>query len=118
MSISCSGALSLSPIQAVLVFAGIPLAVVVLVAGLVYASGARRAKRYRPNRPSDSFEFTPVWLLASPTEQGPADGHGGAQAEGGAAGHGATALTAGASSSTADTAKAGHGDTGGASDRW
>jgi hypothetical protein len=38
------------------------LGVILLIYALVYASGARRAKRYRPGRP---FDFTPVWYLAS-----------------------------------------------------
>ncbi|MBX6722860.1 MAG: hypothetical protein IRY92_06470 [Dactylosporangium sp.] len=39
------------------------LAVVLLIAALVFASSARHSKRYRPGRP---FEFRPVWFLAAP----------------------------------------------------
>jgi hypothetical protein len=55
----------LSIIQTVLIFAGVPLAVILLVTGAVYAGGARRSKRYRPGRP---FEFTPVWFLSAPEQ--------------------------------------------------
>jgi hypothetical protein len=55
----------LSIIETTLVFAGVPAAVILLVAGAVYAGGSRRSKRYRPGRP---FEFTPVWFLAAPAD--------------------------------------------------
>jgi hypothetical protein len=58
----------LSIIETLAVFAGIPLAVVAVVVGLVYAgaptSGGRSTdRRYRPGRP---FEFAPVWFLSAP----------------------------------------------------
>ena len=46
-----------------MIFAGIPALVIVLIAGAVYAGGARHNRRYRPGRP---FEFTPVWFLSAP----------------------------------------------------
>src|SRR5690242_10567950 len=49
--------------ETVLVFAGIPVAVALAIAGLVYSGSARRARRYRPGRP---FEFRPVWFLSAP----------------------------------------------------
>jgi hypothetical protein len=50
--------------QTVLVFAGIPIAVVAVVYGLVYGmSGRQNSKRYRPGRP---FTFAPVWFLSAP----------------------------------------------------
>ncbi|WP_432831206.1 aa3-type cytochrome oxidase subunit CtaJ [Dactylosporangium sp. CA-092794] len=55
----------MSIIETTLIFAGIPAAVILLIAGAVYAGGSRRSKRYRPGRP---FEFTPVWFLAAPEE--------------------------------------------------
>jgi hypothetical protein len=55
----------LSIIETTLIFAGIPAAVILLIAGAVYAGGSRRSKRYRPGRP---FEFTPVWFLAAPEQ--------------------------------------------------
>ena len=50
-------------IETVLVFVGIPAAVIAVVAGLVYGASARRGKRYRPGRP---FQYTAVWFLSSP----------------------------------------------------
>ena len=49
----------------VLVYAGIPVAVIALVASLVTAGSdrTRRARRYRPGRP---YDFQPIWFLASP----------------------------------------------------
>jgi hypothetical protein len=41
------------------------LAVILVIAGLVYGGSARRGKRYRPGRP---FEFRPVWFLSSPEQ--------------------------------------------------
>jgi hypothetical protein len=55
----------LSIIETTLIFAGIPLAVILLIAGAVYAGGSRRSRRYRPGRP---FEFTPVWFLSAPEQ--------------------------------------------------
>ncbi|GAA0729282.1 hypothetical protein Drose_32480 [Dactylosporangium roseum] len=56
----------MSIIETTLIFAGIPVAVIVLIAGAVYAGGgSRRSKRYRPGRP---FEFTPVWFLSAPEQ--------------------------------------------------
>lgn len=53
--------------ETLLVFGGIPLAVILLVTGWAFAANARSAPRYRPGRP---FTFTPVWYLAeaSPDE--------------------------------------------------
>jgi hypothetical protein len=55
----------LSIIETTLIFAGIPAAVILLIAGAVYAGGSRRSKRYRPGRP---FDFTPVWFLSAPEQ--------------------------------------------------
>ncbi len=54
--------------QDLLIFVGIPLAVIVIIFALVYASGSRGAKRYRPGRP---YHFAPVWFLAKPESDGP-----------------------------------------------
>ena len=51
--------------ETVLIFVGIPAAVIATVYGLVYAGSARRGKRYRPGRP---FEFRPVWFLSAPEQ--------------------------------------------------
>ncbi|GAA2390849.1 hypothetical protein [Dactylosporangium salmoneum] len=55
----------MSIIETTLIFAGIPAAVILIIAGAVYAGGSRRSKRYRPGRP---FEFTPVWFLSAPEQ--------------------------------------------------
>jgi hypothetical protein len=100
---------SLSIIETLVVFAGIPLAVVAVITGLTFAGGARsNDRRYRPGRP---FEFTPVWFLSAPETH--AQAAGAAQPE--VTGANRMALT------KADTAAASGtvGDvTGGASDRW
>jgi hypothetical protein len=50
-------------LETVLIFVGIPLAVIALVAALLFVGSARRNsdRRYRPGRP---FDFEPVWFLA------------------------------------------------------
>jgi hypothetical protein len=48
-------------LETVAIFAGIPVAVIAAIVGLVYGGNARRSRRYRPGRP---FEFAPVWFLA------------------------------------------------------
>ncbi len=53
--------------ETLLIFGGIPLAVIAVVSGWAFAANARSAPRYRPGRP---FTFTPVWYLAdAPPEQ-------------------------------------------------
>ncbi|NLU80801.1 hypothetical protein HCA58_21045 [Micromonospora sp. HNM0581] len=93
-----------------LVFAGIPAAIVLVVAGLVYAGSQGRgggAKRYRPGRP---FDFTPVWFLGRPEEL--ADSAGTALSVGAQA----PALTSRTQEQAGAEAPAA--GTGGASDRW
>ena len=54
----------MSPIQTALVFAGIPLAVIVLVVLGVYGKSLlRQPNRYRPGRP---WNFTPAWYVPHP----------------------------------------------------
>jgi hypothetical protein len=115
--------LSVSIIETVLIFGGIPAAVIAVVYGLVYAGGSRQDKRYRPGRP---FDFTPVWLLSAPERQLAR----GAQAL--PAGGSRSALPAGAGGPVAagsvvaapvaaqwpPTDEAAQHVTGGASDRW
>jgi hypothetical protein len=55
----------LSVTSTVLIYFGIPVLIVLVIAALTFAGGARSAPRYRPGRP---FEFTPVWFLSSPEE--------------------------------------------------
>lgn len=53
-------------LEAVLIYVGIPLAVVLIIVGLVYGpSGGSKSRRYRPGRP---FNFAPVWFLSRPEE--------------------------------------------------
>ena len=99
----------MSIIETLVVFAGIPLAVVAVIFGLVYAGGGRSDRRYRPGRP---FEFAPVWFLSAPE----AHGDGPAASDGHAAVNGANRMAL-----TKSEAPSGEpvGDvTGGASDRW
>jgi len=98
---------AVSILQTVLVFVGIPAAVVVVITGLVYARSSRPGKRYRPGRP---FDFTPVWFLSAPEPMSGVDGR--------AALPGARRAELTAGETAADSAVAAHGDTGGASDRW
>lgn len=104
------GALGLSVTETLVVFVGIPVAAVLLIAALA-AAGSRGsgggAKRYRPGRP---FDFTPVWFLGRPEQL--ADSAGTALA----AGAQAPALTSRKQEQAGREAPAG--GTGGASDRW
>jgi hypothetical protein len=107
--------------QTVLVFAGIPIAVVAVVYALVYAtSGRRNSKRYRPGRP---FTFAPVWFLSAPerlngsASSKPALTSAGHHAELPAGSTPAGPLLAQAADAPANQ-PAPHGETGGASDSW
>jgi hypothetical protein len=107
--------------QTVLVFAGIPIAVVAVVFALVYStSGRRTSKRYRPGRP---FTFAPVWFLSAPDRHNgaatsqPALTSGGHHAELPAGATPAGPLLAQAADAPANQPAA-HGETGGASDSW
>jgi len=98
----------LSVTSTVLIYIGIPVLIVLVIAGLSFAGGGRSAPRYRPGRP---FEFTPVWFLSSPEEL--------ARRTGAAAlpsGAQPAALTGGETRTTGAPAAAD--GTGGASDRW
>lgn len=100
--------------ETVLTFVVIPAAVVLVIAGLAYARGARRAsKRYRPGRP---FEFAPVWFLSAPEKLSAATG----SAELASGPH--REALAGAIEPPAGQRPEGEraiqGTTGGASDRW
>ncbi|WP_433494068.1 aa3-type cytochrome oxidase subunit CtaJ [Micromonospora sp. CA-248089] len=100
----------MSVTETLVVFVGIPVAAVLLIAALA-AAGSRGsgggAKRYRPGRP---FDFTPVWFLGRPEQL--ADSAGTALA----AGAQAPALTSRKQEQAGREAPAG--GTGGASDRW
>ena len=100
----------MSIIETLGVFAGIPLAVVVVIMGLVYAGGGRsNDRRYRPGRP---YDFAPVWFLSAPASQNDhvaADG-----ARPAVTGANRMALTKADTASGEPVADV----TGGASDRW
>ena len=98
----------MSIIETLVVFVGIPLAVVAVVYGLVYAgSGRSNDRRYRPGRP---FEFAPVWFLSAPGSESAATPNGHAPIEG--ASRMALAKSEGSSGEPLGDV------TGGASDRW
>ena len=94
--------------QTLLVFVGIPVAVALIVTGLVFSGGRRHNRRYRPGRP---YDFAPVWYLSAPehvTAPGPAMiEQGGSHIR--TRTDGAPDLWPG---------EGPHGQTGGASDRW
>jgi hypothetical protein len=99
----------LSISSTVLVFVGIPAAVIAVVAALVSAGSdrTRRTRRYRPGRP---YDFQPIWFLASPERVS-----GGAAALTGA--HGREAIE-GPVLEDSTGARVLPGSTGGASDSW
>lgn len=80
-----------------LILIGIALAVALVLAGLVFAGGGRRSKRYRPGRP---FTFMPVWFLSAPEEQSRAG------------------IVRALRAATLGSRPTGPRETGGASDRW
>ena len=99
--------------ETVLIFAGIPAAVILVVYAAVYSTTARRGdKRYRPGRP---FRFAPVWFVSQSGVSAPA---GSAAAL--PSGHAPTALPSGTkvAGKPAQSPTAQHGDVGGASDSW
>jgi hypothetical protein len=97
--------LILSIAQTVLIFVGVPLAVIALVAAIVFAGGDKnRAKRYRPGRP---YDFAPVWFTSSAKPVGPDGGH-----------DERAALAAARPQAALPAATTAPGVTGGASDSW
>jgi hypothetical protein len=101
------GALILQLEQTLLYFVGIPLAVIAIVAGIIYAGGRKSTKRYRPGRP---YEYAPVWFTSA-AKPSDADEHpDGTRAE--LPGSQTKAISA------AVVAVSAPGVTGGASDRW
>lgn len=67
------GAFRLSVLSTFLIFVGIPVGFIALVAALVLSGGdkSRPSRRYRPGRP---YDFQPIWFLASPEQVRPAIG--------------------------------------------
>ena len=101
------GALRLSIFSTILVYAIIPVGIIIVIAALV-ASGSSRSRptrRYRPGRP---YDFKPIWFLASPGQVSPAFGGKSSSAP---------ELPAGVLEDAAGM-HVRPGPTGGASDRW
>ena len=97
----------MSIFSTILVYAIIPLGIIVVIAALT-ASGSRRDRpnrRYRPGRP---YDFKPIWFLASPAQVSPAFGGKSSSAP---------ELPAGVLEDAKGIAVR-PGSTGGASDRW
>ncbi|MDQ1742632.1 MAG: hypothetical protein QOE23_971 [Pseudonocardiales bacterium] len=59
----------MSIVETTLIFVGIPAAVFLLVAALVFGRAAAHTPRYRPG---GSWQFEPVWYLPHPDHGGPA----------------------------------------------
>ena len=71
--------------ETILVFAGIPLAIIAVMALLIFAPGGRKRPRYKSGQP---WEHAPIWY--EPHPDGPA-GHGAhAAIEAGSAGNAGT----------------------------
>ncbi|WP_029429477.1 hypothetical protein [Blastococcus sp. URHD0036] len=79
----------MSTVETILVFAGIPLAIILLFAALTLLPGRARKARYKPGQ---QWEYPPVWWEPHPTGSAHDGGHGGAHAL--TAGH-STATSAG-----------------------
>jgi hypothetical protein len=105
---------ALSIVETVLVFIGIPAAVVLVIAGLVLGGATRRSRRYRPGRP---FEFTPVWFLSAPSTQQRASEKPPAHELGGAERLALSKEVSGPAGERSGASDLQH-VTGGASDRW
>ena len=63
--------------ETILVFVGAPLAVVVVLALLIFLPGGRKRPRYKSGQP---WPHEPVWY--EPHPEGPAGGHGGGDGAG------------------------------------
>jgi hypothetical protein len=91
--------------EALLVFVGAPLAIVAVLALLIFVPGGRKRPRYKSGQP---WTHAPVWYEPHP-EHGPAAGHGGGDA------HGATAISQHGSAAAAPSSA---GPLGGARGTW
>jgi hypothetical protein len=56
-----------SVVETILVFVGIPLAVIVVLAVLIWGPGGRKRPRYRPGQP---WEHAPIWYEPHPDAVG------------------------------------------------
>jgi hypothetical protein len=118
------GALKLTITETVLVFVGIPAAIIAIIYGLVYAGTASSSKRYRPGRP---FNQATVWFVANKPHAAEVTPAAARQIGRGSAAHEISGGTGDHSASTHDDAAhdtgeglatVGYGETGGASDSW
>ena len=91
--------------ETLLVFVGAPLAVVVVLALLIFLPGGRKRSRYKSGQP---WPHEPVW--SEPHPEGPAGGHGGGGYGAGVPGQGTLAV--GSSVYGEPTDGAGHGSHG------
>lgn len=103
-------AFTLSVLTTVLVFVGIPLVFILVVATIVRAGSdsGRPSRRYRPGRP---YDFAPMWFLSAPERVSSAVAIGGREPEK------QQAIEAGIIEDAAGNPVR-PGPTGGASDRW
>jgi hypothetical protein len=79
--------------ETLLVFVGVPLAIVLVMAALIFLpGGSHRRARYRPGQP---WAHDAIWYEPHPEQSaaGHGDGHGDGHSDGHGAGHGAAALT-------------------------
>jgi hypothetical protein len=58
-------------VETILVFAGAPLAIIVLLALLIFVPGGRKRARYKSGQ---AWDHAPIWY--EPHPDGPAAGHG------------------------------------------
>src|SRR4051794_39015887 len=108
------GALILELEQTLLIFVGIPAAVILIVAAFVYTGGRKSAKRYRPGR---AYDYAAVWFTSAAPPTGSderPDGNRPALP----GGHGEPARPSEPVAVPAAMAVSAPGVTGGASDRW
>jgi hypothetical protein len=70
-------------VETILVFAGIPLLIIAVLALLIFVPGGRKRTRYKSGQP---WDHAPIWY--EPHPDGTADGHGShAALPAGSAGH-------------------------------
>jgi hypothetical protein len=114
----------LSPVsvaETLLVYVGIPLAIVLVMAALIFLPGGRKRPRWKSGQP---WAHEPVWFEPHPEATGIGhgdDAHGDAHADGHAAlpgGHGATAIGAGPTAAAPAPAPVTAGPLGGARGTW
>jgi hypothetical protein len=100
----------MSVLNTFLVYAVIPLGIILVIGSLAFVGGDRgqRRSRYRPGRP---YDFEPVWFLSSRETAGAGSAHALEQ------GHPQPQLTAAAFEDSSGQ-RVLPGPTGGASDRW